>query len=176
GKKYDAVFVGRLSRTKGVYDLLDIWEQVCKVYPQASLAVVGGGPATLRVELKKLAGDKGLAENIDFLGFVSNEKKYAALKSAQVFLLTSHEEGWGIVVAEAMVCGLPVVGYDLDIFGAVYKRGFLTAPLFDTQAFAKQVLTLLGSSSKHATLASQALAESARFDNSLIASQFAKTL
>jgi len=176
GEKYSGVFVGRLSRTKGVYDLLDIWEQVVKKLPQAQLAVIGGGPISLQKELKSMAIQKGIVKNVSFLGFVSDEKKYAALKSSKVFLLPSHEEGWGVVVAEAMACGLPVVGYNLDIFGAVYKKGFLTAPLFDTQTFAKETLRLLTHPDERRALAKKSLAESSRFDNFLIASQFAKIL
>ena len=174
--RYDAVFVGRLSRTKGVYDLLDIWEKVCDSLPKARLAVIGGGPDNLTKELKDLAIRKSVAHNVAFLGFISDKEKFAAMKSSRLFLFPSHEEGWGLVVAEAMACGLPIAAYDLDIFGSVYKKGYLTVPLFDTESLAESVLKVLEKKDYAKSLSKDALAESSNFDNQIIVRNFLEFL
>lgn len=176
-KKYDGIFLGRLSRTKGVYDLVEIWAKVVEKLPSARLAIIGGGPKNVQEDLKALAKKLGVSANIDFLGFLPEKQEvYSLMKSSQVFVFPSHEEGWGIVVAEAMACGLPVVAYDLDIFGAVYKKGFLKAKLFDTQALATQVVKVLTREDYRKNLSKEALEESRQFDNSQVAEKFANVL
>lgn len=54
-----------------------------------------------------------LEHNILIYGRCSDVKLYSLLKSSKVFIFPSFFEGWGIVVAEALACGLPVVAYDI---------------------------------------------------------------
>lgn len=176
-KGFNTVYLGRLARTKGIYDLVEAWRKVVEQNPKAGLAIIGGGQQEVVDILKSKIKETGLQKNITLLGFIpSKEEVYAILKASQVFVLPSHEEGWGIVVAEAMACGLPVVGYNLDIFGQVYKKGFVTAPLFDTQELSKRIAELLNNKAFRLRLSKEALTESARFDNSAITSQFASIL
>jgi glycosyltransferase involved in cell wall biosynthesis len=140
-KIFDACFLGRLVKSKGVSDLSSIWKAVSSKRPNARLAILGDGSEKGR--LKKLILETGLENNITLLGFVYGDKKYRILQSSKVFIFPSYLESWGIAVAEVMACGLPVVAYNLPIYEEVFEDKLVTVPLGDVNAMAKQVIFLL---------------------------------
>jgi len=140
-KIFDACFMGRLVKSKGIFDLPSIWKRVCSIRPSATLAILGGGPE--KELINKLVVKTGLKKNIILFGFVTEDKKYNLLKSSKIFIFPSYLESWGISIAEAMACGLPVVAYDLPIYKEVFNDKLLTVPLGDVDAMAKQVIYLL---------------------------------
>lgn len=141
--QYDGIFLGRLSPSKGILDLLEIWKKICDTLPAAKLAVVGGGKS----ETKKLLAEKikalGMEKNIDLLGYLENEMAYSILKSGKVFLCPSHEEGWGIAIAEAMACGLPVISWDLPAYREVFENYTFQIEENNILKFSAQVISLL---------------------------------
>jgi glycosyltransferase involved in cell wall biosynthesis len=140
-REFDACFLGRLEKSKGVFDLLSIWKLMRCQRPNARLAIMGDGPEKERV--RKLSMKMGLENNFTLIGFVSGEEKYRMLKSSSVFVFPSYLESWGIAVAEAMSCGLPVVAYDLPVYKEVFEDKLVTVPLGDVDAMVRQVLLLL---------------------------------
>ena len=86
------------------------------------------------------------------------------MKQADIFLFLDHEAGWGLAVAEAMACGLPVVGYDNGVLGSVYKNGYLVAPIGDHKRFSNQVIKLLSNKSFRQEMASKARLEAQKHD------------
>jgi glycosyltransferase involved in cell wall biosynthesis len=102
------ITVCRLVRRKGLEQLLQLLQRLEDL--DCVLIVVGTGPQ--KQELEELAARLGVAERIRFLGWVSEDDKFAALASADVFVSTSQHEGFGLMYLEAMACGLPVVTYD----------------------------------------------------------------
>lgn len=140
---YDGVFLGRLSHSKGIFDLLEIWKKVCDEFPRARLAIIGGGSEETKNILSKKISNCGLKENIDLLGFLENKKAYPILKSGKVFLFPSHEEGWGIAVAEAMACGLPVVSWDLPVYKEIFDDRTTQIKENDIDLFSNKILELL---------------------------------
>jgi len=138
---YDGCFVGRLHPQKGPLELIRIWHLVCKVRPNAKLALIGNGPLENKVknEIKR----RGLEGNVDMLGYVDGKQKYNILKSSKVFLHTPVLDTGGMAAAEGMACGLPVVGFDLPGYKFCYPQGMLKAPIGALEAFADLVLNLL---------------------------------
>lgn len=164
-ESYDAVHVGTLTFTKGVYDLLEIWKKVCSKKPTARLAVVGGGSKKLVKNYRKQIVEMGLEKNINYYGFVPrSEDVYSIIKSSRIYVCPGHENGWSLPVAEAMTAGVPTVAYNLKMFGTAFKRGFVTVPLFAKEKFASSVLELLANEKRRAALAQEALEESKNFD------------
>jgi len=140
-KLFDACFLGRLAENKGILDLVDIWKLVCKLRNDAKLVIIGDGP--MGTQLNERIVNKGLKDNVLPLGFIPEDGKYRVLKSSKVFLFPSYLEGWGIAVAEAMACGLPVVAYNLPIYSEVFEDKLITVPVGNVNEMAKQVLFLL---------------------------------
>ncbi|MGH9510682.1 MAG: glycosyltransferase family 4 protein [Terriglobales bacterium] len=101
------LFVGRLVRAKGVFDLLRAYNAMdAQLRNQIGLVFVGGGDA--RAELERLARNFK-SVSIQFSGFVQRDNlaRYYALAEALIF--PTHSDPWGLVVNEGMACGLPVV-------------------------------------------------------------------
>jgi glycosyltransferase involved in cell wall biosynthesis len=100
------LYVGRISREKGLDHLLDGFRQVCADVPEAQLVLVGDGP--LRGELEAAAP----ADRTVFTGVVRGEDLATLFASADVFVFPSETETFGNVVVEAQAAGLPVVVTD----------------------------------------------------------------
>jgi glycosyltransferase involved in cell wall biosynthesis len=102
-----ALFLGGLKRRKNLSLLLDAWARLAADLPAARLVIAGDGP--LRATLARRARALGLQGTVVFTGYVSEDEKVDVLNLADVFVFPSALEGFGLAVAEAMSCGLPVV-------------------------------------------------------------------
>lgn len=140
---YDGVFLGRLSRSKGTNDLIEIWKRVCESFPDARLAIVGGGSKEEKKQLLEKIGEYDLEKNIDLLGFLENTEAFSILKSGKVSLFPSHEEGWGIAISEAMACALPVVAWNLPVYKEIFENRITQIKENDSDLFSSKVLELL---------------------------------
>jgi len=141
--KYDAVFVGRYHAQKGIFDLIKIWELVCTQNENAKLAIIGGGSEQFRDKIKYEINKINLDKNIDLLGFLSEDEKIKVITSSKIFVCPSFYESWGIVIAEAMAYGLPVVAYDLPIYESIYENNILKIPIGNINQFADIVLKVI---------------------------------
>ncbi len=142
GTIYDACFLGRLHKSKGIFDLIEIWKLVTSKKKNAKLAVIYVGPKDLESAMIKKIQNTGLNSNV-FMLPVTGNKALSVVKSSRVFVFTSHEEGWGIAIAEAMACGLPVVAYDLPVYREIFPQGMIRVPLNDIKRFSEETLNLL---------------------------------
>jgi glycosyltransferase involved in cell wall biosynthesis len=130
---FAALFVGKLVPWKRPWDLL----RAAAAAPGVHCLIVGEGPE--RDRLEKLAIDLGLNDRVTFLGFQNQSELPALYASADILVLPSEYEAFGLVVNEAFACGLPAavstacgcVG-DLVVEGAT---GYTFAP-GDVQALA----------------------------------------
>jgi glycosyltransferase involved in cell wall biosynthesis len=140
-KTFDACFLGRLTKSKGVYDLIRVWKKVCERKQNAKLVVIGDGPEKER--LSNAITNEELKNKIVLLGLVSEKDKHEVLISSKVFMFPSYSECWGIAIAEAMACGLPVVAYDLPVYKEVFEDKLITVPVGNIDAMAERVVFLL---------------------------------
>jgi glycosyltransferase involved in cell wall biosynthesis len=99
--------VARLTREKGVFELLGAFEQLARDFPSLWLALVGDGP--LRTELERLIRSRGLTGRVFLAGDRPHTEVPEWMRAADVFVLASHNEGLPNVVLEAMACGRAVV-------------------------------------------------------------------
>jgi len=134
------VTIGRLVARKATSRLVDIL--AATRLPDTHLLIVGSGPDSAAIADR--ARTLGLSDRVHLLGQLSEERKYAALRAADVFVSTSQHEGFGLVFLEAMAFGLPVVCYDRGgqtDFLSSGETGF-TLPLNDEIAFKDALLAL----------------------------------
>ena len=143
GASFDGVFLGRLMPSKGVGDLAAIWSRVAAYIPGARLCVIGGGGEPQVRELRRQIEAAGLAGCVTLAGYLDDAAAFSIVKAARVFLFPSHEEGFGIAVAEAMGCGVPVVSWDLPVYRSIFEDRTTRAPEGDLAAFASAVVRLL---------------------------------
>lgn len=99
------MYAGRLIPRKGVDRLLQAFNQLCETH-DVSLSIIGDGP--LRDELMALQSDQARSRTT-WHGRVANEKVFECFAEADVFVLPSLYEPWGLVVNEAMAAGLPII-------------------------------------------------------------------
>lgn len=104
------ICVGRLDYLKGQDRLIDIWRDVHSDFPDWKLMLVGDGRS--RNELEKRAREYGCAQSVVFTG--NREDVSSLLSQSSIFVFASRTEGFGMVLLEAFVHGLPVVSYDCD--------------------------------------------------------------
>jgi len=103
-----ALFVGRLTKVKGVDGLITAMPQVLKEVPNLKLAVVGLGE--MQAQLEKLVQDLGLRETVKFrFEFIPEEERIAHYAACDLAVFPSLYEPFGIVALEAMSMGKPVV-------------------------------------------------------------------
>ncbi len=101
------LWVGRLEKLKGVDILIDAVAQLED--PHVLLLVVGGDGQALRAELEAQAQAAGLAESVRFTGAAPHDDLPAWYSAADVCVVPSYYESFGLVAVEAMACGTPVV-------------------------------------------------------------------
>lgn len=162
---YDVAVLARIAPVKGIFDAVKIWKKVHAAHPDAKIAWIGGGGDTYKKQLNSLLKADSLQDSFHLMGFVEKDEAYNILKSAKIFLCTDHENGWGLAVCEAMASGLPVISYNIDIFGSVYQKGFRSVTLFDTDSFADEIIKLLNDDKKRKTMAKDAVAQAREFDH-----------
>ncbi|MDB4916140.1 MAG: glycosyl transferase group 1, partial [Gemmatimonadetes bacterium] len=101
------LFCGQLIPRKGVDVLLDAAALVMTQTPSVHVVLVGAGEQEL--ELRRQAQSLGIAASVHFTGFVQPGELPEYFAAADALVLPSHQEGWGLVVAEALAAGLPVL-------------------------------------------------------------------
>ena len=138
------LYFGGLKPRKNLGLLLTAWSRLAPRHPDATLLIAGGGP--LLGELRAQAGRLGLADRVAFTGYVPEAEKADHFNLGDVFVFPSGLEGFGLVVAEAMSSGLPVVASNAASIPELVvdgEGGFVCDPT-DAEAFAERLGLLLG--------------------------------
>jgi D-inositol-3-phosphate glycosyltransferase len=146
------LFVGRLQPLKGLDTLLRAVHLVRQHYPTLHVRIVGGGvdegdphEAEELGRLRALAEHLGLTPHLAFTKAQPQETLAQYYAAADVFVMPSHYESFGMVVLEAMACGLPVVASRVGGLAStvVHERTGLLVPVGDWYAFAQAIMRVL---------------------------------
>lgn len=109
------IFVGRLGKEKGIDILLYILKKLVKSNPKIKLLLVGDGPE--KRNLKILSEELNITDNTIFTGYLNwPDEIRLAYNSSDAAIVASHTESFGLVVLEALACGLPVVALEDSSF------------------------------------------------------------
>lgn len=129
--KYDIegpmiLYVGRLIQQKGIVELVGAMPSILNHFPGAKLVVVGAGNLSGEMASKCMALD--IADSVIFIGATSQNKLPPFFATANVFILPSYSEGFGLVIVEALSSGTLTIASDLPAVRAIIednKTGFL---------------------------------------------------
>lgn len=129
-------FLGRLHHKKGLDLLIPAMETLAD--RRVLLILAGPGEASYVNSLKQKVEEAGLSDSVVFTGMLSGEKKLAALAGADIFVLPSYQENFGVAIIEALACGTPVVISDqINIHESIRQAGVGTVIPTDVTALSE---------------------------------------
>ena len=163
GNRKVLVTISRLAEEKNLKTLLKAVKEVMDALDKASLLVIGDGPQ--RSELEKFADSIGIRERVTFTGLVPFDAVPDHLKAGDLFIYSSITETQGLVTAEAMAAGLPVVAVNATGTSDTVEdgvQGLLTAN--DSSALAQAALRVLADDGLYARLQAAAVVRAKDLD------------
>ena len=125
--------------------MLKVLTLVKQKYPNFRLAIMGQGDETTEEQFKNKIKEMGLENNIQFLGYITGQKKFNIIKSAKVFwfLSVSQSESFGVALLEAVCSGRLAIAYDLEQFKRIYQNDeVFIFPKGDYQSVAKKTIEI----------------------------------
>jgi glycosyltransferase involved in cell wall biosynthesis len=102
------LFLSRIHPKKGVDLLIEAFAAVAGTDPTLHLVIAGPDQVGWQPKLQQRASALGLGDRLTWTGMLNGDLKWGAFRVAELFCLPSHQENFGVVVAEALACGLPV--------------------------------------------------------------------
>ena len=172
------IYAGRLEQEKGVLDLISIVKNIKEERPHIKLNIYGDG--SLKKELEKKINENDLKDNIVLHGFAKPQDLEKAYCDSCLFILPSHKESFGIVVLEAMKCGIPTIAFsgatgakDLIDDG---KDGFIIEERDIEKLAAKTIEYLKLDISKKKNIQKNAIKKVGKFTDKIVSKEWFKLI
>lgn len=148
------LFLSRIDPKKGIEVLLQAWEKVIQRHPNALLVLAGSGESGYTATLQAMAERLGLGDQVLWTGFLGPEDKLIALGAADLFVLPSKSESFGIALLEAMAAGVPCVSTPgVALSEEAADVGAVQLAANEIGSVASVIADLLGSPEKRSCLA-----------------------
>jgi glycosyltransferase involved in cell wall biosynthesis len=166
------LYVGQLHERKGLPELLDAMKKIHAEKPDVVLAIIGHGH--LEKSLREHVRRENLGGVVHFLGARPHCAVMAFMRLADVFVLPSREEPFGIVLIEAMSQGLPIVATDVQNIPCLVRQGvngFLVDPRNPDQ-LAEKILRMIENTDEAAAIGRQNRKDALRFDWNLLVARY----
>lgn len=145
GSKKIVLHFGRLNFKKGLDILVDAFDRVATERDDVHLVLAGPDDDGYGATVRRWIAERGLNDHATFTGMLQGELKLAVLRDADVFALPSYSENFGIAIAEAMACMLPVViSNKVNIWREIEKAGAGLVIDTDAQQCAVAISRILG--------------------------------
>lgn len=170
------LFLSRLDEKKGLPVLLEAYAKIQSECSETLLIVAGDGDAELKQSLLRQSRQLGIESLVIWTGHLSGTRKLAALAGADLFVLPSRSENFGIALLEAMAAGLPCV----TTFGValacdeICQEAVICTPVNDAEALACECLRLLKDSALRKTLSIKARAAAQNYSSEVMAARLLK--
>ncbi|MBR2971354.1 MAG: glycosyltransferase [Clostridia bacterium] len=156
---YDIVFLGRLTEQKNPIRFVEIIGEAAKRIPISAVMI---GDGELRADTEKKISELGLSDTIKLTGFVDNP--HGILAASRLLVMTSEWEGYGLVAAEALALGKPVVATPVGGIPTILvgREGRLCT---DGAEMADAIVSLLTSDEEYTSASRLALKRASEIDN-----------
>jgi D-inositol-3-phosphate glycosyltransferase len=179
------LFVGRIEPLKGIDTLLRAMALLVGDFPDCwqerlSLAIIGGDPSARpdaasaeMARLKRLRTELGISELVCFLGAQDQDTLNVYYSAAEVVVMPSHYESFGMVALEAMACGTPVIASKVGGLAFIVQDGVtgFHVPERDPEALAAKIKAILCDPSLRGQLGRQAAQWAQRYSWPVVANQ-----
>lgn len=119
-RKWQLIYVGRLGKGKGLFDLLEIYSRLRSKHEDLKLKIVGEGPLMSR--LKNEAEERSLFGGVSFTGQVSNDKVFEYMRQSQLLVHPSKLEAFSVTILESLSTGTPIIASNIPGISAVTKE------------------------------------------------------
>ncbi len=103
------LFLSRIHPKKGINNLILVWKKLATQFPDWHLVIAGPDLIGYQSKLEKLIADLELQPQVTFTGMLSGSQKAAAMGHADLFVLPTHSENFGIAIAESLAYQVPVI-------------------------------------------------------------------
>ena len=103
------LFLSRLHPKKRVDLLIEAAGELRRRGVAFKLLIAGTGDDPYEAQLRELVKERGLTEQVAFVGFVTGKEKVSLYQAAHLFVLPTHQENWGFVLIESLACGTPLI-------------------------------------------------------------------
>jgi len=103
------LFLGRIHEKKGCDLLIEAFARVRAEDAGLDLVMAGPDQVDLRAKLQQLAAERGVGARVHWPGMLQGDGKWGAFYASEAFILPSHQENFGIAIAEAIACSKPVL-------------------------------------------------------------------
>ena len=107
--KKEIMFLSRIHQKKGIEILINVWEKLRNDFPDWNVVIAGNGEEAYIEQLKSMITSKGLDGCMEIIPPVFGKEKHKLYCESSLFVLPTYSENFGMVVAEALACGVPVV-------------------------------------------------------------------
>ncbi|MGP1416954.1 glycosyltransferase family 4 protein [Prevotella fusca] len=169
-----AIAVGRLNYQKGFDYLIDAWLLVHDSFPDWKLNIYGEG--VLREHLQMQINKNELSSSITLCG--STDDILLRYYESSIFVLSSRDEAFGLVLTEAEACGLPIVAFDCPSGPRELmedgRNGYLVSPVGNVKDLASSIIKLMSDSSLRQKMGQRSLELSERFKIEKISKEWVK--
>lgn len=160
-EKKTIISIGALVKRKGHEYLLKAFKNVLDTHVDVDLLIVGRGPR--KRELARLAEELEIANNVKFVDFIETNELPKFYSSSKFFALATLHEGFGLVFAEAMACGIPIVSTNVAAVPEVVGEGGILVEPRNPDQLAEAMLKLFNDETLRQELSKKALEQAKRF-------------
>jgi glycosyltransferase involved in cell wall biosynthesis len=118
--QHQVLYLGKLTRTKGIYDLLDAVPFIVKKHPEVKFIIAGDGDIE---KVRFLVKEKKIDKNVEVTGWIDGAVKEKHLQKSSILVVPSHFEAFGISIIEAMSFGCAIVASNVGGIPEIVKEG-----------------------------------------------------
>jgi len=140
--QFTILFLGELSKRKGIFDLLDIAAELLRNVPTVKFILAGNGNLS---QIQQIIEAEGLEDYFLLPGWISSAERQCYFHQADLFILPSYDEGLPVAILEAMACGLPVVSTTAGGIPELVENGVngILVPPGDKTALKQAIISMI---------------------------------